>query len=61
MKTIDKPSEGLGDTIAKITNVLKIDKVVERTTKAVGIEDCGCERRRKTLNKLIPYHKTQSQ
>ena len=48
----NKP-KGLGDTIAKITKVTGIDKVV----KAVAGEDCGCDERRKTLNKLFPYKK----
>ena len=36
-------SEGLGDTIAKIT-------------KAFGVKPCSkCEKRRKALNKAFPY------
>jgi len=50
-----KPSEGLGDTIAKITHAIGIDKVAEGVARAVGREDCGCNRRRETLNKLFPY------
>ena len=41
----DAPSEGLGDTVEKIT-------------KKLGIKTCGgCKRRKKKLNKLFPYKK----
>tara|TARA_R110002051_G_scaffold177777_2_gene247627 strand:+ start:14267 stop:14617 length:351 start_codon:yes stop_codon:yes gene_type:complete len=46
-----KKSEGLGDTIAKITEATGIDKVA----KAVLGEDCGCEERKSRLNKMFPY------
>ena len=52
-------SEGFGDTIAKITNATGIDKLADTIAKMAGAEDCGCNRRRKILNKVIPY--TQSQ
>lgn len=48
-------SRGLGDTIAKVTAATKIDKVVKAVTKAVGIKDCGCNKRREVLNGLVPY------
>ena len=44
-------SKGVGDTIAKITKATGIDKVAK---KVLG-EDCGCDERRKLLNKLLPY------
>ena len=46
-----KKSVGLGDTIEKITSMTGIKKVVK---KVVG-EDCGCNQRKETLNKLFPY------
>ncbi len=52
-----KPSEGLGDVIAKITNVLGIDKLAEKVARFFGKEDCGCERRKRTLNKKFPFKK----
>jgi hypothetical protein len=52
--TTEKTS-GLGDTIAKITNALGIDKIVEATTKAVGKSDCGCKKRQQKLNEMFPY------
>ena len=44
-------SEGLGDTIEKITEATGIKKVV----KWIAGEDCGCDKRKETLNKLFPY------
>ena len=43
-------SKGLGDTIAKITKVTGIKKVVEAIT-----DDCGCDERQDTLNRVFPY------
>ena len=51
-KTTKKKSEGLGDTIAKVTKKTGIDKLV----KFVAGEDCGCDKRREKLNKLFPYN-----
>ena len=51
-----KESEGFGDTIAKFTHATGIDKVADSLAKAIGQEDCGCNKRRKVLNKLIPYN-----
>tara|TARA_B110000503_G_scaffold21646_1_gene32944 strand:- start:1044 stop:1433 length:390 start_codon:yes stop_codon:yes gene_type:complete len=48
-------SKGLGDTIAKFTNATGIDKLVETLAAAVGIEDCGCDERRKIANDWLPY------
>jgi|TARA_A100001011_G_scaffold349473_1_gene388097 hypothetical protein len=50
-------SKGLGDTIAKITHATGLDKVADAVAKASGAEDCGCNKRRKTLNKIFPYTK----
>lgn len=51
-------SKGLGDTVEKITKATGIDKVVKITTKALGIEDCGCDARKEALNKLVTYKNT---
>ena len=50
-------SEGLGDSIAYLLSLLKIDKAVKAATDAMGIEDCGCSRRQEKLNKLFTYKK----
>ena len=50
-------SRGLGDSIEKITKATGIKNVVNKVTKAVGVEDCGCGKRRDTLNRVLPYNK----
>lgn len=47
--------KGLGDTIARITKALSIDKLADKTAKAMGKEDCGCGKRQEKLNKTFPY------
>ncbi len=54
-KKIKSKSEGLGDTIAKITHLTKLDVFADKLAKLFGKEDCGCDRRRKKLNKIVPY------
>ena len=49
-----KRSRGLGDTIEKITKATGIKKVVDKIT---GKKDCGCNKRKETLNKAFPYKK----
>jgi hypothetical protein len=48
-------SRGLGDTVAKFTRATGIDRLVKLITKSIGMKDCGCDARRKWLNKLVPY------
>ena len=50
-------SKGLGDTIAKITHATGLDVVADKIAKMAGKEDCGCGRRRQTLNEIFPYTK----
>jgi hypothetical protein len=50
---LGKRSEGLGDTIDKITTFTGIKAAVKAV---VGEEDCGCEERRKRLNEMLPYN-----
>jgi predicted secreted Zn-dependent protease len=40
--------EGLGDVVAK---------VIKKTTGIEAKKDCGCDKRRKLLNKWVPFHK----
>ena len=51
--SLKKESKGLGDTIEKITEVTGIKKVVEK----VAGKDCGCNKRKEKLNKILPYKK----
>ena len=53
----NQESKGFGDTIAKVTSALGLDKVAETVAQAVGKEDCGCNKRKEKLNDLFPYNK----
>jgi len=53
MKLTEK-SNGFGDTVEKITTATGIKKVVETVSKAAG-KDCGCGKRKDTLNRMFPY------
>lgn len=59
LKDFIKNQRGVGDTVKKVTEATKIDKVVEKTTKSLGIKDCGCKKRQDTLNKLFPYNQNK--
>jgi len=50
-----KKSKGLGDTIEKITKATGIKKIVDKVNKATG-KDCGCNKRKETLNRFFPYN-----
>ena len=52
----NKKSKGLGDSIEKITKATGIKKVVDTVSKVVK-KDCGCGKRKDTLNRLFPYNK----
>lgn len=62
MKKINpkKESKGLGDDIAKLTNLLYLDKLAKEIAKLFGQEDCGCDRRKDKLNELVPYKKEKN-
>jgi hypothetical protein len=55
----NRPSKGLGDSIAKVTHAIGIDKLADKIAQALGEEDCGCERRREKLNELFPFKKEE--
>lgn len=48
VKKAYRNAEGLGDIVADAIKV---------TTGIKATEDCGCYKRRKVLNKWIPFHK----
>ena len=50
-----QPSEGLGDTIEKITEATGIKKAV----KWLAGEDCGCDERKEKLNQIWRYRNTK--
>tara|TARA_R110002020_G_scaffold66512_3_gene174855 strand:- start:4923 stop:5081 length:159 start_codon:yes stop_codon:yes gene_type:complete len=48
-------SRGLGDSLEKITKLTGLKTLTEVATQAVGLEDCGCDKRKSWLNKQFPY------
>ncbi len=54
VKNHQKTSEGLGDTVEKITKATGIKKVVEMFANG---KDCGCDERKEKLNKMFSYQK----
>jgi hypothetical protein len=50
-------SKGLGDSVAKITTATGIKSLTKLATKAMGMNDCGCNNRRNWLNQQFPYKK----
>ena len=53
---MNKKSKGLGDSIEKVTKTTGIKAFVDKVNKILG-KDCGCEERKKKLNKMFPYEK----
>jgi len=51
---IKEKSRGFGDTVAKVTKLTGIKSVVDTVSKKTG-RDCGCNKRRDTLNRIMPY------
>ena len=54
--TFNQPSRGLGDSIEKFTKATGIKSVVNKVSNAIG-KDCGCNDRRDSLNRIVPYRK----
>jgi hypothetical protein len=50
-------SKGIGDTVEKIMKATGVKAAVKTVTKAIGVEDCGCDQRKDTLNRIFPYDK----
>lgn len=50
-----KKLQGAGDLVEKALQVTKIDKVA----KWVLGEDCGCDKRKEYLNKIMPFKNVQ--
>jgi hypothetical protein len=46
-------SKGLGDSIEKITKITGIRTLFNHISK----KGCGCDKRKKALNKAFPYKK----
>ena len=56
-QTFSQPSRGLGDSIEKFTKATGIKKIVNKVSQALGVEDCGCDERRDSLNRVFPFKK----
>ena len=54
-KNHSEASQGLGDTVEKITKATGIKKAV----KFLAGEDCGCDERKEKLNELFRYRKPE--
>tara|TARA_B100001939_G_scaffold328236_1_gene323298 strand:+ start:2259 stop:2435 length:177 start_codon:yes stop_codon:yes gene_type:complete len=52
-------SRGLGDTVKKFTDWSGITSMVEYL-EVITESDCGCDKRRKWLNKQFPYKLKQN-
>ena len=52
-------SKGFGDTVEKITTATGIKKIVSTVSKVTG-KDCGCDKRKDTLNRMFPYQNNKS-
>ena len=51
----NEKSKGLGDSIEKFTKATGIKKIVDTVSEKVK-KDCGCSKRKDTLNRLFPYN-----
>ena len=54
---MEEKSEGLGDTIQKITNATGLSALTHMLEEKGVIKDCGCNKRKEALNKAFPYKK----
>jgi hypothetical protein len=50
------PSRGLGDTVARLARLSGVTSFTESLQRATGA-DCGCQGRRRELNRILPYRK----
>lgn len=54
VETGGKSGTGLGDLVAELTHLTRLDKLAEGYTALTG-EDCGCQARQEKLNNLISF------
>tara|TARA_R110001592_G_C13043667_1_gene739518 strand:+ start:92 stop:253 length:162 start_codon:yes stop_codon:yes gene_type:complete len=48
-------SRGFGDSIEKITKATGLKTLTQIASSAMGIKDCGCDKRKTWLNNQFPY------
>lgn len=59
VRTGIKAGNGLGDTVADIAHLTKMDQLAQTYTQLTG-KDCGCKARQEKLNQLFPYPSNSS-
>tara|TARA_Y100000004_G_scaffold61102_1_gene68407 strand:- start:997 stop:1161 length:165 start_codon:yes stop_codon:yes gene_type:complete len=47
--------KGLGDSVEKFTKATGLKSLMDISMEAVGIKDCGCNKRKQWLNNRFPY------
>lgn len=45
-----RKSQGFGDDVKKLAKMVKADKAADKIAKALGMNDCGCDKRAEALN-----------
>jgi hypothetical protein len=55
MIQVIKRHKGLGDTVEFLAEKTGIKYAVNKAVELGIIEDCGCEKRKQSLNELVPY------
>ena len=53
--TEERPAQGFGDFLARVTQATGIDKLAQVVANAAGQKDCGCGKRREVLNAMLPF------
>jgi hypothetical protein len=47
--------KGLGDSIERVARITGLKSLTEMLSSSLGIDDCGCNNRRRWLNNQFPY------
>jgi hypothetical protein len=55
MIQVIKRHKGLGDTVEFLAEKTGIKYAVNKAVELGIIEDCGCDKRKQSLNELVPY------
>jgi len=55
IRTGIKSGRGLGDAVADLAHLTGLDRLAKLYEQCTG-RSCGCEERRQTLNKLVPFN-----
>jgi|TARA_R100000458_G_C8260651_1_gene236186 hypothetical protein len=50
-------SKGLGDSIEKVTKATGLKSLMELSMGAIGVKNCGCNKRKDWFNSKFPYKK----